>query len=62
MKYKINSNCVYLHGYCNNNGYLDNVSFTNVRDFWGKIDHFFYFLMTGVILNNVIQLNKFLLN
>lgn len=62
MKYKINNNRVYLHSYCSSSSrYLDDVSLTNVRDFGGKIDHFFYFSITYVTLSSVISLNKLLL-
>ena len=40
----MNNNCVNIHGYCSDFGYLDNFDLTDVKDFWGKIYKFCSFL------------------
>ena len=34
---QMKSNCVNIHGYCSNFGYLKNFGLTNVEDFLGKM-------------------------
>ena len=43
---QMKSNCVNIHGYCSNFGYLKNFGLTNVEDFWAKCVKFvaFYIL------------------
>ena len=38
------SNCVDIHSYCNNFGYLDNFNLIDVEDFWSKMCKISYFL------------------
>ena len=46
VKYKMqmNSNCVNIHNYCSNFGYLENFNLTDVEDFCGKMCKICYFL------------------
>ena len=45
---QMKSNCVNIHGYCSNFGYLKNFGLTNVEDFWAKCVKFvaFYILQS----------------
>ena len=38
------SNCVDIHSYCSNFGYLDNFDLIDVEDFWSKMCKISYFL------------------
>ena len=54
IEYKIqmNINCVNIHNYCNNNGYLDNFGLIDVGNVWSKMCktcYFFEFTKAGVI-------------
>jgi len=48
----MNINCVNIHNYCSNNGYLDNFGLIEVGNVWSKMCkacYFFEFTKAGVI-------------
>ena len=48
----MNINCVNIHNYCSNNGYLDNFGLIEVGNVWSKMCrtcYFFEFTKVGVI-------------